>query len=398
METRSGWICADILLKTPCASASPAISIRTKKPSGRGRSDSWRDAARRWPCGGVDVLGTAVVSVGDPNTAAESFDNFKEAVGEPLSHTSATLGGNFIHQVHGDLGRQFFFIDNATGEDLLDILTAMLPRTIWSMQRLTREKAFFRDRLHTILSEKQEIDEKLSLMFHQKLTAAPGANAAGALEGHITELSSMYSVMATDLHLVSDAVDTFDRDLAFLEDQASEFGARDDEAFPRQGLGTFREYLVELKKRRGDLRMSLDNTKAAIDIAQTHAEILRGSQSLQLQKQTRELLNQNVILQDERASLQSAASVVELVVVFYYTLVSWKTVAPHNTVENLSSAIKFGVVATFAFSVVLLTHYVAASIHKKRIKRVPVLATGALVMVSLAAMALLPGLGTEAAH
>lgn len=347
---------------------------------------------------GIDVLGKTVVGVGDASESAESFSAYREAIGTPLEHVSAKFGRNIIHQLLGDLDRQFFFIEVSSNADFENIITDKLPGIVWSMQRLTREMAFFEDRLVTIRSEKKQIDEDLSKVFHQKVGSALDADSAQVLEDQITQLSSMYSMMATDLHLVSDAVSTFDRDLVALGERAKEFGADDEDAFPRYRLAAFRAYLKELRKNQADLRLSLDNTKAAIDIAQTQAEILRGSQGLALQEQTRELLDQNLILQDERASLQAAASVVELVVIFYYSLVAWKTVAVYGTVEVLTPLAKFSVVGTFSAAVVILTHFVGASLHSKKVKWVPILVSGSFVLAALIAMALLPGTVADDVH
>ena len=357
-----------------------------------GRQIDFLDAcAKTLEASGIDVLGTTVVAVGDANDSAESFSTYREVVGEPLDHIFAKFSGNTIHQLLGDLNRPLFFIEDFGGTNLENVVTDMLPGIVWSMQRLTREMAFFEDRLKTIQSEKKQIDEDLSKIFHQKVGSALDAASAHALEEQITQLSSMYSMMATDLHLVSDAVSTFDRDLATLRERAKELGADDEDAFPHYRLAAFSAYLKELRKNQADLRLSLDNTKAAIDIAQTQAEILRGSQGLALQEQTRELLDQNLILQDERASLQAAASVVELVVIFYYSLVAWKTVAVYGTVEVLSPLAKFSVVGIFSTAVETLTHYIGASLHSKKIKWVPILVSGSFVLATLVAMALLPG-------
>lgn len=359
-------------------------------PDWRRQIDFLDDCAKTLEASGIDVLGTTVVAVADANDSDEDFKTYREAVGEPLDHVSAKFSGNIIRQLLGDLNHQFFFIENFNGTDLENTITDKLPGIVWSMQRLTREMAFFEDRLITIRSEKKQIDEDLSRVFHQKVGSALNAASAQVLEEQITQLSSMYSVMATDLHLVSDAVGTFDRDLATLGERTKEFGV-DDDSFPRYRLAAFKAYLKELRKNQADLRLSLDNTKAAIDIAQTQAEILRGSQGLALQEQTRELLDQNLILQDERASLQAAASVVELVVIFYYSLVAWKTVAVYGTVDLLSPLAKFSVIGIFSVAVVTLTHYVGASLHNRKVKWVPILVSGSFVLAALVVMALLPG-------
>ena len=340
--------------------------------------------------GGNAVLGSALIIISrkDP---APALGWFKETVGRPLAELTATRDGHVLRQLVGPGPRQYFLIEGEASTSLHDFVATELPQLGWSLQRLNREWDFYQDRIKTVSNEKAQIDNELSQMLHRKVGGALTAEAAQVLDEQISRLSSMYSILATDLHLINEATANFEKDLTVLSRQAGDFDPSGDSDFPHSHVANFQDGLKSLLKHEADLRLSLENTKAAIDISQTQAEILRGRQGLALQEQTRELLNQNLILEDERMSLQIAAQVIELVIIFYYTLKSWEAVAAGGAVEALPSAAKFGVVATFSAAVVALTHFIGASLHKRRFLVKSIAITAGLALLSLATMAALPG-------
>jgi len=339
----------------------------------------------------ADILGSAIVKFSGEDMQP-ALSRLKEAAGAPLVDISADIDGRILHQLVAGKGRQYFIVEGESTTSFHDFVALDLPQIAWSIRRLEREWDFYSDRLEAIRAEKHRIDDELSQIFHHKVGDAMTSDASRTLENQIYRLSSMYSILATDLHLIKEGSGTIDKDLVVLNRLASAFTDVGDDRFPYYHLSRFRDNLKSLLKHESDLRQSLENTKAAIDIAQTQAELLRGSQGLALQEQTRELLNQNVVLQDERMSLQVAAQVVELVVVFYYTLKSWEAVAVAGTVDTLPSLVKFGVVATFSASVVVLTHFIGSSLHERRVMVAPTATTAVLVALSLGAMAVLPGI------
>lgn len=361
-------------------------------------SDKWLEKTVLEECqealseAGADILGSTLVVVAGPDSTPV-ISRLKESVA-PIKDISAPLNGRVIHQLVTNRGRQYFVIEGDSTTSIHDFLAKELPRLAWSIQKLHREWAFFRDRIKTIMTEKERIDLELSRFFHQKVTGADIPDATQALDAQIHRLSGMYSVLATDLHLIKDAAGTLDKGLVDLDRQAEAFDD-DGRGFPGYHVSLYREDLATLLKREDGLRQSLENTKAAIDVAQTQAELLRGSQSLALQEQTRELLDQNVILQDERISLQVAAQVIELVVIFYYTLKSWEAVAVTGEVEALPPVVKFGVVAVFSTSMVVLTHFIGTGLHKRRVLWLQTVATALLVVLSLGAMAVFPSLWSK---
>jgi hypothetical protein len=336
---------------------------------------------------GIELLGSALMMIGEGD-ADRYIAEYKSAVGEPaFSDLSGTLSGRSIYQLTSNIASQHLLLTGNTSDDYF--LTGELPQILWTIQRLHREKAFFEDRIKTILTEKNQAAAELSQILHQKVGKSLTADSTQALENQIERLSSMYGVLATNLHLIKEAVATFENDLAILESQAA--GFQSDGGWPFHHVSGFREALQTLVKHGADVKLSLDNTKAAIGIARTQADLLRGRQGLALQEQTRQLLDQNVKMQDEHMSLSMAAHVVELVVVFYYTLKSWESIAVAKSVEVLPPIVKFSVVGMFAVSVVFLTHAIGASLHERRLLKLPVTAGALLVISSLLAMALLPG-------
>lgn len=339
---------------------------------------------------GTDVLGSALLKFSGANTQLAKA--FEETFGAPLADISANINGHILHQFVRRGRRQYFVIEGESATSMHDFVANELPQISWSVQRFQREWDFYNDRVKTILAEKEKIDNELSRVLHKKVGGGSRPDAAETLEDQIGRLASMYSILATDLHLIKEGSSTLEKDLVVLNRQSTAFSETGEDAWPHYHLTRFRDNLKSLLKHESDLRQSLENTKAAIDIAQTQAELLRGSQGLALQEKTKELLDQNIVLQDQIISLQVAAQVVELVIVFYYTLKSWEDVAAAGAVTALPSLVKFGVVATFSASVVALTHYIGTGLHERRLKGSPIFVTAALVALSLAAMTLLPGL------
>jgi hypothetical protein len=347
------------------------------------------DCLKALGAGDIELLGSVLMMIGEGD-ADRYIEEYKSAVGEPaFSDLSGTLNGRSIYQLTSDIASQHFLLADKPVEH--HFVTGELPQTLWTIQRLYREKAFFEDRIKTILAEQNQAAAELSQILHQKVGKSLTPASTAALEAQIERLSSMYGVLATNLHLIKEAVATFEKDLAVLERRAASFEAGG--GFPFHHLTIFRDALRVLVKHAADAGLSLDNTKAAIDIARTQADLLRGRQGLALQEETRQLLDQNVRMQDEHMSLSMAAHVVELVVVFYYTLKSWESIAVAKTVESLPPLVKFSVVGIFAVSVVFLTHAIGASLHERRLLKLPVTAGALLVILSLLTMALLPGAG-----
>jgi multisubunit Na+/H+ antiporter MnhB subunit len=91
--------------------------------------------------------------------------------------------------------------------------------------------------------------------------------------------------------------------------------------------------------------------KNAIDVIRMKISIERGRETIELQH--------------ESISLQVAAGFIEFIVVFYYTLNSWKILAG-KVFSTLSPGVILITLTAFSSSVVLFTHAVAAARKEKK--------------------------------
>ena len=98
---------------------------------------------------------------------------------------------------------------------------------------------------------------------------------------------------------------------------------------------------------------AIQNIKAAIQVVQTKVGLIRSSETIALQKDMKRL-------QEEGISLQSAASFIEFVIVFYYGLGVWKILAD-DVFHHIPASIVFIIILSFALSVTALTHFISKS-------------------------------------
>ncbi len=109
-----------------------------------------------------------------------------------------------------------------------------------------------------------------------------------------------------------------------------------------------------------------------------------------LQAQTKELVNQNVVLQKEKSSLESAARLIELVVIFYYVLKSWDSLWIAKNTSHLPAAVEFLVVAMFSVSMVTMAHNLGALRAGHKNKRLKLSLSIAALVIAFVLMIVLP--------
>lgn len=289
--------------------------------------------------------------------------------------------------------RRHFYLLEASGKQRWhDPLTTDFTVMDWHFHKLQREKSYFGDRLRTINKERLITDEQLSdVLYHKISTPVAEAEKAAFLEEQLNKLAKMYSLTANNLHLARQAVATVRTDIQSLVNASQKLGHISQANFPRTYLQTYESWLAQISQQENDLKISLKNIKAAIDLVSAQIELHRGNEALELQNQTKELLNQNITLQQEVFSLQSAAELVELVVVFYYAFKSWEGVAPEKLVAELPPLLKFFPVTLFSLAVVGTTHYIAEMRYHRHTKTIIKLTLSViLVIIAILFMVLLP--------
>lgn len=304
------------------------------------------------------------------------------------SYSGETAWASIRHYPQSALLKRHIYLLKVTDpEETSDFLIKGLVEIDWPIHRLIRELTYYDDQRQTIRQEKTDIDREINDILHRKtLALKPTSEKIGALEGEIAGLSKKYSLLATDLHMVKEAAANLREDTdvlaAALEEKFSGAQERAD-AFPWVYQQRFSRSLTLLQNDEADLRLSLDSAKAAIDVVRTQVELFRGAEGMALQEQTKEFLKQNI-------ALQVAAQVIELVLIFYYTIHSWDAVALPYNVESLPPWIKFSVVGFFSASMVVLTHQVAKSIEARRLFNPKLIIALSMVFIALGAMTLVP--------
>lgn len=253
-------------------------------------------------------------------------------------------------------------------EELADFLTRDFPATDLSFFRLRRETDYFREQQKTLTKERTEFDKEVSAVLHKEVVLTKiKPSEIEALESDIGTLSRIYGLLASSRITVKQAHGTLDQDLRrtgrLIEDLLAP-EARDKDLVVHY-LPAFKRYLSPLALEDELFKQSLDNAKAAIDVVQTRVGLIRSGESLLLQRETKGLLDQNILLQEEAISLQVAASFIEFVVVFFYTLEAWKALA-EDRIRQVPVFGQFGLVFAFAFSVVLATHFSAQALRRKK--------------------------------
>jgi hypothetical protein len=247
-------------------------------------------------------------------------------------------------------------------------LTKNFPATDLFLFRLGRETEYFREQQKTLTAERAEFDKEVSAILHREVVLTKiRPSEIELLETDMGTLSRMYGLLASSRMTVKQAHATLDQDLRrtgrLIEDLLAP-EAKDKDLVVHY-LPPFKHCLSSLALEDELFEQSLDNAKAAIDVVHTRVALMRSGESLLLQRQTKGLLDQNILLQEEAISLQAAASFIEFILVFFYSLEAWKALAGEK-IHEVPVFGQFGLVFAFAFSVVLATHFSAQALRQKK--------------------------------
>ncbi len=314
------------------------------------------------------LLGTSTIFVSSEVDAKESLSNKHNA--RKILSSSTNEGTLSFFELEKKRYHLYLFEPADAKAKVSQIKSPEFVALDWAFHKLQREHDYFSERIGSIHKERIEAEHKLSAILHDQTGKSKSVlERIDFLEDQLTSLAEMYSFMATDMHQVRQALVALRVDLQeFIKASEKITKVSAANGFPYPYIYDYQKWFGEVEQQEHDLKMTLGNIKAAIDLAGSQVELLRGSEALELQTQTKELLNQNMLLQQEKFTLQTAAGLIELVLIFYYVLKSWEAVAPVESVHNLPSLAKLAVVAMFSVGVVNLTHDLASwriSHHKK---------------------------------
>ncbi len=254
-----------------------------------------------------------------------------------------------------------------------DFLTSKLPAVDSLLFKLKRQALYFRDQRNFIHDKRRDFDQALSDILNKRAeTGSAHEKNANPLEKDIERLSLMYGGLVSNLKLIKKARDTMAHDIEKLGSLAKKIGVGEGFNYFRDVvMGGYISLLKDLELDDKFLHRSLDDTRATIEIVRTRIDLERSRESFSLQK--------------EGVSVQTAAGLIELFIVWFYTLEAWELLATKEVFEHIPIAARLGSDILFAGTVVAFTHYAAKLLRNEKALS-GLLASGLGIIIALSLM------------
>ncbi|WP_456474706.1 hypothetical protein [Candidatus Pyrohabitans sp.] len=206
-------------------------------------------------------------------------------------------------------------------------------------RKISREAELFLEQLQAIRLKRKELESSTSKLLNEKY------HNLEEFEKVIEKLSFIYIELAQYLEWVSSKITALREDIHEFEKEVKRLLAGEDEIFS-DNLKGYAYALETLMYERENFILAQEKVKNAMDVVRMKISIERGRETIELQH--------------ESISLQVAAGFIEFIVVFYYTLNSWKILAG-EAFATLSPGLILITMTAFSSSVVLFTHAVATA-------------------------------------
>ncbi|MFA5809837.1 MAG: hypothetical protein WC935_05825 [Thermoleophilia bacterium] len=380
-----------------------AIEAIYKSATAEEPEEMWRDALARVDTDRTRVMDAGVTIFGETTLIAAPVSSGPG----PAATAKSILGGRVVESdldpetfgekavlahilEHSHRGRDYYALET---DDVDLFLSGSFPRMDALVKKLSRVASHFGHQRRTIIEQRNDIDRQVGSLLHQEVVSgASGAPDTRELEQHITSLSRMFGILATDSLLVRQAEDRIAQETVQLENAlagllGTQPGARDE--IGQHYMGVFRSDLEAASTETRHLDFSRENAQAAIEVVRTQVELLRAGEEAAIQEQSKQLLSRSLVLQKERLSLQVAAGFVEFVLVFYYVLKSWEGVVGVTPVEHTPPLLLFFVVGAFSSSAAVGTHFFAQALHRQTWKSLGLWISAMILVLSLTAMVII---------
>ncbi len=271
-----------------------------------------------------------------------------------------------------------FSLTPTKSELLMSFLKKDFPNVDGVIHKIERETNYFHSQLSTITREKEDIDQSVSTILHQRILLASKdpTKDTELLENDITKLSKIYAKLAGNVFIMNGNCDLLRRDLDSLDQALETLGPKDGMAtFRARFFNNFGEILNQMEKTEELIDKSLDNAREAIEVVRTRVELLRSSESLTLQR--------------EWVAIQIAAGFIEFIAAFYYSLASWKTLVSPERFHRVPTILQFSLVFALSTAVLVGTHYLVQYLRKRKLGIGLILSLLAIPLLILL-MAILP--------
>ncbi len=234
-------------------------------------------------------------------------------------------------------------------------------------RKIEREARLFMEMLDSVREKRRKCESRASRLLDDR------GESLADFERLVKELCLVYVELARYLEWVNSRVSMLKEDLHELSGEVRWLVSGEDEVFSER-IERHRYALETLMYERENFILAHQKVKNALDVVGMRIEIERGRETVELQQ--------------ESISLQVAAGFIEFIVVFYYTLNSWKILGREGFAA-LPAWVVLLVLTAFSSSVVLFTHAVAVARRRGRSFTPHMAASIALLVLVALAMLLL---------
>lgn len=269
-------------------------------------------------------------------------------------------------------GQAYYFYQADKGgglaEDDRDFLTRELPLLDARLAKIDHLAFYYREQRETVQKEKRELDARLSqILYSQFGLQRSDQETLEAMEQSVNSLSTAYGMQAGNYRLVREGRLLLEEQVEGFREQVRNLKrVRFDREAVGRILGYYKQELSKIMNLETDLQTTGQNIQAGIDMVRSRIEILMSRKSLELQRRS--------------LVFQVAAGSIEFIVVAYYTMSLWKTVAQIKPWIILVFAL------IFAGEVVYTTHVLAEKIQGEKVPRHKFYASFGVVLLTLLAM------------
>ncbi len=314
--------------------------------------------------------------------AKETFSEFK------LIESKITFG-KLYHFLDEDRG--IYFCLPFEKDLLFDFLVEELPIFDVSFQSLDKKVKYFQDQLKLMEQERVAADKFVSKLLYSGMgKKETDAERIEVLEKEIDDLSQLYEKIANYTYMIKNSILTVRNELMILDECLASFCI--ERRLESEYVQMNRTFQNKLETEGSLLSNTLTGIKTAIDIVDTRVGLQRGKESLTLQQQTQHL-------QEEGTSMQMATSMIEFVLVFFYSLESWEILTSHEVFVLIPVVLKVGLIGTWAFMAVIATHFLALSWRENwKLNKGVIISFAILIAILISIILITQYYGGVAAH
>lgn len=287
---------------------------------------------------------------------------------QPMLETDLYLGGLKFNVA--ERTNHSYVFEGAIDPGNWDVFWRGFLRFDLQVFKVSYQAFLYQEQLGTMTDERKRLDEIVGgVLFTYSAGQKTDEMGMDLWESNIHDLAGALSVLGSYLPVITRMESTLSRELDVLYKYLKKIkdSVPDSDLLVNQTAGWVKTRIGNLRKMVGDITDSRDNAYAAMSVVQTQLGLVRAKQEMALQEQMGEMLRQNVNLLSEGVALQVAAAFIEFIVVNYYSLSIWKTVAPEDAFHHIPGWLKLIPVVMFAGTAVVCTHFAAQRIlHKSK--------------------------------